>query len=971
MVWSHTSHFCTVTSTLLATFISRSWLDFYKQKRFICEITGHSNLSFFEAHRSETAGSKDVDETFPEALKEPVLRKVQFQTISRVDNLVDHLFELFKQDFYPGETVMAFLPNGDRTEAIIREKSRFPELRNPVTNEVERRACSRYVVKLPNRNDAEANVDDDQLVRDRKVFTKAMLRSFIKNTVSREAWTGAPWVVKEQYAKKYKIDSTIPPHLMRGLTAADRKAALVRRKEQEAALLGNIRSNSVAATPSTDSTGTSTLDIRPIPTPPKSHKSKSQQAVARSGKSADPTASSSPAQTPERDTNASIVPLSKIVMKQEIKPVPVPKPPPPPVIRYPIEDLQVPPKSDAPQRPRLHFVTHSSQPSSNAIRFDDEIVHFLLETWVFLNIYCEPFLLDSFTFDDYVDAIQFSHEEVDCELFVDIHCALLKSFVGEGDNGRVEISLPEIPDSDDEEDDEDDSSSQQESEAAEDKVEVKVKQGSRDTPDSEDVEMEDDDKKEIGHRAAELFEDGYDWISRLRRRDFKNGGWQVIVVGLLDQLSLLPKYTNDAERILSHLYLTLDISLRVLVLHILVGLSYDAPIVRKYMEECSEAMTEYRKKKIEHQRARKAYLEELRALEDERKILLPENTPRSISPDRGRSTSKEEGDNDSRMNGTEDEDEIDETGEDTDNRRSLRRGDERANARKRKREEEKERAEAAASRPKTSQQFQRVLKNIEKIRSKIAKEEEEIATIDEDLREADCARLRLLGKDRFFNRYWWFERNGMPFGGLPTSSTADAGYANGRLWIQGPSDMEREGFIEGTKQPEDVSEQNMDLDCNTAVMERKRKEEGETSLTYAHQFAFYETPEEVSALISWLDVRGERELKLKKELELYRKKIIDGMEKRKAYLTPVEDASGSESTSGIRMSTRGKAQFDPSAHRCLNWANTTATAELGHTHYDHRMKKSKGNRKSTNGDDKTLLNRNGKPLSRQGTRYNF
>lgn len=40
-----------------------------------------------ETNTEQTAGSKDVDETFPEALKEPVLRKVQFQTISRVDNL--------------------------------------------------------------------------------------------------------------------------------------------------------------------------------------------------------------------------------------------------------------------------------------------------------------------------------------------------------------------------------------------------------------------------------------------------------------------------------------------------------------------------------------------------------------------------------------------------------------------------------------------------------------------------------------------------------------------------------------------------------------------------------------------------------------------------------------------------------------------------------------------------------------------
>ena len=514
---------------------------------------------------------------------------------------------------------MAFLPNGDRTEAIIREKSRFPELRHPITNEVERRACSRYVVKLPNRQDAEADVDDDQLVRDRKVFTKAMLRSFIKNTVSREAWTGAPWVVKEHYAKKYKIDSTIPPHLMRGLTAADRKAALVRRKEQEAALLGNTRGISAPATPVADSIGTSTLDIRPVSTPSKSHKSKSQQATSRVDKNGD---GMSPIPSPDKDIATIALPLSKMIMKQDTKPASILKPLPPPVIRYPIEDLQVPLRQDGAQRPPMHFLSRSITSASSPIdtgEFEEYVVHFLLETWVFLNIYCEPFLLDSFTFDDYVDAIQFSTEDVECELFVEIHCALLKSLVGEGDNGRVEISLPEVPESDDD-GDQDDSSSRQASEVAEDSVEVKAKQPSNDALD-EDVEMEDKgDKKNTTHRATELFDDGYDWISRLRRRDFKNGGWQVIIVGLLDQLSVLPKYASDAKRILSHLvaseeeptqrtvknqFLTLDVNLRVLVLHILVGLSYDAPMVRKYMEECAEAMTEYRKKKIEHQRARK------------------------------------------------------------------------------------------------------------------------------------------------------------------------------------------------------------------------------------------------------------------------------------------------------------------------------------------------------------------------------
>jgi hypothetical protein len=35
-------------------------MDFYKQRRFICEITGHSGLTFFEALRSEVHYNTDI-----------------------------------------------------------------------------------------------------------------------------------------------------------------------------------------------------------------------------------------------------------------------------------------------------------------------------------------------------------------------------------------------------------------------------------------------------------------------------------------------------------------------------------------------------------------------------------------------------------------------------------------------------------------------------------------------------------------------------------------------------------------------------------------------------------------------------------------------------------------------------------------------------------------------------------------------
>ncbi|KAK7679512.1 hypothetical protein QCA50_017413 [Cerrena zonata] len=87
--------------------------------------------------------------------------------------------------------------------------------------------------------------------------------------------------------------------------------------------------------------------------------------------------------------------------------------------------------------------------------------------------------------------------------------------------------------------------------------------------------------------------------------------------------------------------------------------------------------------------------------------------------------------------------------------------------------------------------------------------------IELKLTEIDCQRVKLLGKDRLFNRYWWFENNGLP--NLHASSNGEENedeesdkpkknldedddddsdevleetYLMGRLWIQGPSEKD-------------------------------------------------------------------------------------------------------------------------------------------------------------------------------------
>lgn len=344
--------------------------------------------------------------------------------------------------------------------------------------------------------------------------------------------------------------------------------------------------------------------------------------------------------------------------------------------------------------------------------------------------------------------------------------------------------------------------------------------------------------------------------------------------------------------------------------------------------------------------------------------------------------------------------------------RTLRRAQDRAAERKRKLEKElerKEKAEAAAKIPKQSKQFVKLLKDIQKKEDEIKKCEDEIAVIDNDLREADCPRTRVLGKDRFWNRYYWFERNGMPYGGLPDSSTAAAGYANGCIWVQGPDELEREGYIDMV--PEYQNEYKAKFDMT--VPERKLREEGPTHVFNARQWGYLSEPEDVDGLIDWLDARGFNELKLRKEIVGYRDKIIKNMENRKEYLKTAEEAKAAAETETAaapseepeeispkrsgkskRMSTRGagarsaaqtatpEPPAPPPSFRCLAWRNTTALEELGHLHSEQppppRKAKGKKSRESAASaaaevvaEPVTTRGKSGKVPGRQGTRYQF
>jgi len=278
---------------------------------------------------------------------------------------------------------------------------------------------------------------------------------------------------------------------------------------------------------------------------------------------------------------------------------------------------------------------------------------------------------------------------------------------------------------------------------------------------------------------------------------------------------------------------------------------------------------------------------------------------------------------------------------------------------KRKRTEElarkeRERVEKLAADKVSSdklKKYKKILKDMEAALAQVRFCEDMIAECDKDLREANCWRTRPLGRDRFWNRYMWFERNGMPFDGIEESSAREYGYMNARIWVQGPVDTEREGYI-------DVTEPEMaaySAEHRMTIPERKTLEEGSTSVFRAEEWGYYDGPDSIDQLLGWLDDRGKREKDLRKEISLWKEDIVSLMRK----LGEASDADKArkegdgEEPPVARISTRHKTYVDMAAtsQRCLRWTNGYAVNKLGHKHIEPptRPKDKKAKRESKGG----------------------
>lgn len=129
-----------------------------------------------------------------------------------------------------------------------------------------------------------------------------------------------------------------------------------------------------------------------------------------------------------------------------------------------------------------------------------------------------------------------------------------------------------------------------------------------------------------------------------------------------------------------------------------------------------------------------------------------------------------------------------------------------------------------------------------------------------------CIRTKSMGKDRFHNRIWWFDGLGS---GTLVASGGGTVWSTGRVFIQGPSELDQEMLDKREGEDGDVKK-------------RRMEEEGEEGMLGVNEWAAYSDPEQVEELFAWLNTKGIRENALRNNMAKWMTHITHGVRKRLA-----------------------------------------------------------------------------------------
>ncbi|KAI9486439.1 MAG: ATP-utilizing chromatin assembly and remodelling N-terminal-domain-containing protein [Benjaminiella poitrasii] len=867
-------------------------ISLYRKPVWQCELTGKSNLTYRQALDSEKAEKEHVQDKFPEQLQKGVLLHVQFQT-TRLDAVVDDAYQQFVNRYVEGEVLYCNW-DGRHTVTVkvlnVVEKPRSVDEEGSKDQE-EKEDNEYYKVKVISlkgfvKKDTIKIVPGNKLRRERYAFSKNLLKKFIKEYTEKDTYIGAPWVVRDDIAKRFGISTRLPSDLQAAKDLAYSKSK--KRRNEAAAAVAAATAAAVKANSTGGEAKPITIDARKIES----------------------------------------------------------------TLKYPIEDLNVPiyrrhPDGVGPivdMTPGTKGVNTTAenptggmplrpQPTNQSAIPNDSFGRFLM-VWSFLSVFSQPLKLSPFSLDDFENALLHHGPS---SIITESHVALLNAIIKQRDRLKKEslghgstamaaaISLY--------------GSGYQASRTIAPNPEQVFYQ---DSPSrySSDNENEDDGHiwkvrpkvqrreslAERGCGSIEVEAVGYNWDNGTVDTEEERIGWEDILIGFINQLAPL-ELLPDVDRILNHLvpsatstldereqaYTSLSVRDKLIILELLLNVANESYVIKNYMDECQDQLTELRKQKIDLSRERRRIHAERRELENKQN---EENNAQTPEP---QETEESELD---------DDDDDDDTSDNEDNAvlkaqrkaEQLSRHELRLAALKR---HQQERVEREAKRLKLHhlQREEARLRNQElKIRNATRKrlDEEERAMhkreeqIERDMRKYNNYRIKPLGRDKFYNRYYCLD----DIGGTLL-------HGSGRLLVQSPSDTDL--MVLQERDSIESIDPGVSLPCGRGggvkFVSQLMKEQGlakeaaffderiETlkkaggPQTAKEWWQSYDEPEELQKLLEWLNPKGVREFRLKREIEKQLHNLTNGMKKR------ASDQQSSNKYELSRRTTRSKTTY--------------------------------------------------------------
>ncbi|KAG6813076.1 hypothetical protein H0H92_014135 [Tricholoma furcatifolium] len=860
-------------------------MSFYKLKQFQCEVTGKSNLDYFQAVESERQEARTMHNRFPEPLKPAVLKAVQWQVMGRLDHLVEAVYERFKDRYFESESEYTYYAKVERVYppkyvGNVAARDAYKDATEPIedaphviggdlkiptkdANAQDNPAHYFYWVhilelekdKSHEKKQASSKTADKDLTigslmevqcgmlsRDRLSFSKSILRRFIRDCVDRDAAVASPWTVKPAIAKRYGLESVMPEETRKGVESIKKGEIDKRKKVWE------------------DKEG-----------PP--NKKQKKMTAAQEER----------AEKREREAREKIEKQKQA--KEEAERLAAEKKKKKPV-RYPTEDLDV----RLGEKDKKAGMKVQRPHANRDVPFNETPGAFeaFLMAWNFLVVYGQPLHLSSFTLDEFEHAIRHTVVDTPCALLAEVHSTLIYNLRTVAfQRHSALVSLLRVH------------------EAAVDEDDVVL-----------GISFD-----ELTTAMADV---GNNWERVPLRHTEGREGWEDALVGMLKDhatVTNLPRLREILTKLLfaaepipdaphgspsssrvstpepsqlsqrstpAERYYSLPPHDKITILSFMCNLAISSKAIHAHMESCEEQLTALRKEKIDVNRMKKQYHEEMTALKQEAK-----EDP----------ALKNGVDQDVVMQDVSDLSDVSEgAGSETPSssvgkKNSARQKELRLKAATTAHAKQREAARAKQA------SVKQALSDHRRLDEEVNKLERRLEGIEREFRKLlGAVRVKPLGKDRFYNRVWWFD--GMGSASL-VGSGGVAQYGTGRIFIQGPSEFDKE-----------LLDQRKDED----VEGRRREEEGESGVLGPGDWAFYSDLEEIEEYIAWLNVKGHRETALKGAITKWWVHITAGVRRRTA------DVNVSARLPEARRSARTKGSYDITREPYMTWANRRAVA---------------------------------------------